>query len=340
MRSSAKRSTASSQAGIAATEQVFGHSENEAMGKLSATLIPSERSAEEGEIISEISKGQNAGEHALESIRYRKDGRPIHVSQTISPIEDARGRPIGVSIIARDITERKNLEREVLEITSREQQRIGRDLHDSLGQELTGLSYLAKSLVQKLAAAGSSQGEMAQTIMAGVGRALREVRSAVQGLVPVEVDAAGFMVALEKLVADTRNRCGIDCRIESPEDVSIDDNVLATHLYRIVQEAINNAVKHAHARQIVVRPESHDGTLKVTIEDDGVGIAEQAARNGGMGLKIMQYRAGVIDATLDVKTKEGKGTSIVCLIKNKPVEHRTDSSDHIHELEEPVHEAS
>jgi len=92
--------------------------------------------------------------------------------------------------------------------------------------------------------------------------------------------------------------------------------VLATHLFRIVQEAINNAVKHARARQIVVRPESLNGTLAVTVEDDGIGIAEHARQNGGMGLRIMQYRAGVIDAALDVHSTDAGGTAVVCLVKN------------------------
>jgi len=298
-------------------QQLFGYSETEAIGRVSAKLIPAELPAEEREIIAKFSQGIPAGENSLESIRSRKDGCTIHVSQAISPVEDARGRQVGVSIIARDISVRKNLERELLEITGREQQRIGRELHDSLGQELTGVSYLAKSLAQKLIAAGSPLGETAQTIITGIQQALREVRSAVQGLVPVEVDASGFMVALEKLCADTQSRCGIDCRIESSEPVQIDDNLVATHLYRIIQEAINNAVKHAQAGRIVVRPESRDGTLAVTVEDDGVGIANPGAQNGGMGLGIMRYRAGVINAALDVRTTDGKGTAVICLVKNK-----------------------
>jgi signal transduction histidine kinase len=124
------------------------------------------------------------------------------------------------------------------------------------------------------------------------------------------------MAALEKLAAETSVRCGIDCHVEGDDRLSIDDNVVATHLFRIVQEAINNAVKHAHPRQIVVRPELFNGTLSVTVQDDGVGIAGPASRNGGMGLRIMQYRAGVIDATLDVRRRDGQGTAVVCQVRN------------------------
>jgi len=302
-------------------ELVFGFAEAEAVGRESRALIPSQSEQDEQQIIQQIQKGQSPPEHALEAIRIRKDGHAIHVSQSVSPLEDSNGQRVGVSIIARDITARKNLEREVLEITGSEQQRIGRELHDSLGQELTGLSYLAKGLAQKLSAEESPQTGIAQTIADSVQRALREVRTAVQGLVPVEVDASGFMAALEKLAAETTARCGIDCRVEGDDRVSIDDNVVATHLFRIVQEAINNAVKHAQPRQILVRPELSNGTLRVTVQDDGVGIVPgTASRNGGgMGLRIMQYRAGVIDATLEVRRQAGHGTAVVCQIKTQSV---------------------
>lgn len=297
-------------------ERLFGYSEAEAIGRTSQEMIHFGRSPEEQQLIEQVGQGERAEDRAVETIRQRKDGTSIHVLQTISPVKDDRGRHVGVSIIARDVTERRNLEREVLESTGREQQRIGRELHDSLGQELTGLSYLAKSLAQKLNAHDNPHAETAHTIAAGIQQALCEVRSAVQGLVPVEVDGAGFMVALEKLAAQTQVNCGIDCRIDSREPVRIDDNVMATHLFRIVQEAINNAVKHAQARHIVVRPESSNGTLSVSVEDDGVGIPEQARHNGGMGLRIMQYRAGVIDAALDVHPTGAGGTAVVCLVKN------------------------
>jgi PAS domain S-box-containing protein len=298
-------------------EQLFGYSEAEALGKTSAEIVPSERPTEEQQIIASINRGEQLEECAFETIRVCKDRTSVHLLQTISPINDAQGRQVGVSIIARDITTRKNLEREVLESTGREQQRIGQELHDSLGQELTGLSYLAKSLTQKLAASDSPHEMTAQTIATGIQRALREVRSAVQGLVPVEVDSSGFMLALEKLTAQTQERCGIECRLDSREPLQVDDNVLATHLFRIVQEAINNAVKHSRARHIIVRPESRNGTLIVTVEDDGVGLGEHARRNGGMGLRIMQYRAGVIDATLEVRPANAGGTAVVCLVRNQ-----------------------
>jgi PAS domain S-box-containing protein len=299
-------------------EHVFGYAESEAMNRESRTLIPSQRDGDEQNIILQIQRGEAPPVDALEAIRLRKDGRPIHVSQVVSPLEDAEGRSVGVSIIARDITARRNLEREVLEITGNEQQRIGRELHDSLGQELTGLSYLAKGLQKKLVEDQSPQAAIAETITGSVQRALLEVRRAVQGLVPVDVDASGFMAALEKLAADTSARCGIDCRIEGRDQVRIDDNVVATNLFRIVQEAINNAVKHAQPRQILVCPDVSNGTLTVTVQDDGVGISSATpSQNGSHGLRIMRQRAGEIDATLEVRRREGGGTAVICQVKNQ-----------------------
>ncbi len=106
--------------------------------------------------------------------------------------------------------------------------------------------------------------------------------------------------------------------------------MVATHLFRIVQEAINNAVKHAQPRQILVRPELSNGTISVTVQDDGVGIGSgTSSRNGGMGLRIMQYRAGVIDATLEVRRRDGHGTSVVCQINNPaPAAHSDSTGNH------------
>ena len=125
------------------------------------------------------------------------------------------------------------------------------------------------------------------------------------------------MVALEQLAAQTQGRCGIECKIESPEPVRVDDNS-AGHASLPDRAGGDQQRGEAlpSARRIVVRSQSNNGTLSVTVEDDGVGIAEQAGRNGGMGLRIMQYRAGVIDAALDVRPSASGGTAVVCLVKN------------------------
>src|SRR5262249_43962310 len=144
----------------------------------------------------------------FETTRIRKDGRKIDISLSISPIKDASGKAIGASAIARDITEHKTLQREVLEIAALEQRRIGQDLHDGIGQELTGLTMLAQRLVGELTREERLQADMAAKIHKGLEQALSHVRAVSKGLVPVEVDAEGLMVALADLAARTNELHG------------------------------------------------------------------------------------------------------------------------------------
>jgi PAS domain S-box-containing protein len=294
-------------------ERIYGYSAEEAVGRPISMLHPAESADEGNKILERIRHGENV--EFDETMRVRKDGTQIYVALTVSPIQDANGQPVSASAISRDITERKNLEREILEATGREQQRIGRELHDSVGQELTGASYLAKSLSQKLNAKSLPETETAETIVSAIQQAIGEVRHAIKGLTPVEVDASGLTVALEQLTVNTQLRCGIDCRFECDRDVLIDDNNVATHLFRIAQEAINNAVKHAKAKHIVVNLGAENGCIKLEGRDDGVGITADLNRQMGMGLRIMKYRAGVIGATLDVSPGEEKGTVVCCTLK-------------------------
>jgi signal transduction histidine kinase len=214
----------------------------------------------------------------------------------------------------RHAVQRKRSEREVLEAITREQQRIGQELHDGLGQELTGLSYLARSLARKLAAKSLDEAATADTIANGMQRALREVRIAVKGLTPVEVDAQGLAVALRKLAATTSTRCNVDCYFEGDDSVRVRDNDVATHLFRIAQEATNNAVKHARARHIVIGLESQDDCLRLHVHDDGVGVSDDSDSSGGMGLRIMRYRAGTMGAKLNVQSHRDTGTVVTCTL--------------------------
>ena len=294
-------------------KRIYGYSAEEAVGRPISMLIPAESADEGNKILERIRHGENV--EFDETMRVRKDGTQMYVALTVSPIQDAKGQLVGASAISRDITERKNLEREILEATGREQQRIGRELHDSVGQELTGVSYLAKSLSHKLSAKSLPETETAETIVSAVQQAIGEIRHAIKGLTPVEVDAGGLTVALEQLAVTTQSRCGIDCRFECDRDVLIEDNNVATHLFRIAQEAINNAVKHAKAKHIVVNLGAENGCIKLEGRDDGVGIKTDLDRHLGMGMRIMKYRAGVIGAKLDVSPGEEKGTVVCCTLK-------------------------
>ncbi len=205
------------------------------------------------------------------------------------------------------------------EISAREQQRISRDLHDTVGQELTGLSYMAKSLTQKLAAGHHSEADAAASLVEGIQRTLSAVRDAIRGLTPVAVDANGLMAALAQLCGNTQQRCGVDCRFDCRSPVPLEDHNTARHLFHIAQEAVSNAVKHSQAHRIVVRLTDNGRRLSLSVRDNGVGIAQGADAAGGMGLRIMRYRAAMIGASLDIQPGSRRGAVVRCtLIRGGP----------------------
>jgi PAS domain S-box-containing protein len=223
-------------------------------------------------------------------------------------------RPVRSRGIALDVTERKQLEQEILEISNREQQRIGQDLHDGLCQQLVGIEFRNSVLVQQLA-----KEEEAKTEALRIGElirdATRQARLLAKGLSPVQLDAAGLMSALQELTSNTSKLFDVSCRFECPQPVLVADNTVATHLYRIVQEAISNAVKHGQARFIIVSLIGSADQSTLRIWNNGAEFPLGASAEGGLGLRIMQYRAEMIGATLKIASANGKGTTVECTFK-------------------------
>jgi PAS domain S-box-containing protein len=297
-------------------EMVFGYSRKEMSGTHISVLIPDDRKDEEPGILKKIRGGESVNHY--ETVRRRKDGRLIDISVTVSPIRDERGNIIGASKVARDITERKRLEKEIIEISNREQQRIGQDLHDGLCQELAGIELMCQVLGQKLAAKSKAESKQIGEIAQHIRDAISHTRQLAHGLSPVELEANGFMSALHELAANVQKLFHVECRIECPKPVLIRNNVFATHLYRIVQEAINNAVKHGNAKNIFVSLKPAGDRFALTVTDDGAGFSEKTKKSGGMGLHIMKYRASVLDAALEVRSNiDGLGTSVICVFRKK-----------------------
>src|SRR5271163_3957618 len=211
-----------------------------------------------------------------------------------------------------DITERKHLEKAILDISAREQRRIGQDLHDGLGQHLTGIAFMAKVHETKLAEKNRSETEDAAKIVKLVNEAIHKTRELARGLLPVVSDSQGLMSALELWAAEVEDLFGISCRFQCETPVLIDDDTVATHLYHIAQEAVNNAIKHGDAQKILIRLKAEQGRGKLAIKDDGKGIAESSASTQGMGLHIMNYRAGMIGGVLEVRQDVTRGTLVTC----------------------------
>lgn len=244
--------------------------------------------------------------------------RLIAWSSTMLP--GTNGTPNYIIATGIDITEREQLEKALLNISSREQRRIGQDLHDGLGQHLTGIAFMAKVHEAKLTEKRLSDAMDAAKLVRLVNEAIHKTRELARGLLPVVSEEQGLMSALQLWAAEVEDIFGISCRFECGIAVLIYDDAMATHLYHIAQESVNNAIKHGHARNILIRLTAENKRGILLIKDDGVGMAEGRGNGQGMGLHIMNYRAGMIDGTLEVAPDSVKGTTVTCIFPLKPGE--------------------
>lgn len=241
--------------------------------------------------------------------------RLIAWSSTVLPGSD--DTPNYIIATGIDITEREQLERALLNISAREQRRIGQDLHDGLGQHLTGIAFMAKVHEEKLAQKQVADAADAAKIVRLVNEAIHKTRELARGLLPVVSDEQGLMSALQLWAGEVEDLFGISCRFECAQAVLIDDVAMATHLYHVAQEAVNNAIKHGHPDNVVIRLTAADGCGKLLITDDGEGFQEGCSNTQGMGLHIMSYRAGMIGGRLEVRPAPARGTTVTCVFPMK-----------------------
>ena len=216
-----------------------------------------------------------------------------------------------ILVVVQDVSQRKQLESEIIEIANRERRRLGADLHDGLGQELTGISLMLRSLSKRAANAAFDASPELNEIIALVNHAIQSSRRMALGISPVTLERGGLLPALQTLIAWSRDSYNIDVRLRvSMRSPLIIGESAAAHLYLIVQEAINNAVRHGRARSIAVTLRTNRVLVSLSITDDGVGIAEITARGAGMGLKLMQYRSAMIGGVMRIKRLPQGGTRI------------------------------
>ncbi|WP_158277393.1 PAS domain-containing protein [Opitutus sp. ER46] len=211
-----------------------------------------------------------------------------------------------------DITQRKMIERELLRVSDVEKNRIGSDLHDGLGQYLTGISCLSAALRDKLSANQRSEAEEAATISSLVQEAIAQTRALARGLCPVQLETAGLDTALEDLTYQVQRMHNTDCRFVSAGTMPPCDSTVALHLYRIAQEAINNAVKHSGAQHITVTLDFSQENKVLRIEDDGCGFDPEVKHRPSSGLHLMPYRAAMIGGTLNITSQPSAGTTVEC----------------------------
>jgi signal transduction histidine kinase len=211
-----------------------------------------------------------------------------------------------------EIAMRERLQRELLQISEREQERVGHDIHDSLCQHLTGTALAAQVVAESLQSQDSAGRDDAVRVVELIEEGIVLARNLARGLNAVEVSNNGLMTALTDFASSTSDLFNISCRFECLEPVLVDDLTTAIHLFRIAQEAVGNAVKHGEAKDVVIRLENSRSERVLRVIDNGSGLPASPANGKGMGMRIMSYRSELIGARLDIRKRSPRGTEVTC----------------------------
>lgn len=211
--------------------------------------------------------------------------------------------------LKREMRRRRRLEREILTISGEVMERVGQDLHDGLSQKLAALSLLASALESRLSAESHTGAAAAHDLVRFLNEATVDAKEIARGLYPVELERNGLIPAMRELVSSSRRLFDMEISLRVNGAPAHEDPIKAIQVYRIVQEALGNALKHSHARLIAVQVECHGEQVAIEVTDDGVGLPEDLAGTPGMGIRIMRYRANMIEARLSADRME-KGTRV------------------------------
>jgi len=270
-----------------------------------------QRLASAAEALRQTNEELRTAEEALRArnteLSQARDQLEMRVIQRTAALSKANAE------LRRQIDERRRLEKELLDITEQERQRLGIDLHDDLGQQLMGLSFMVKGLEQKLEDESPSRAAEAQKIHTLVCKIIRHAHDLALDLTS-ELEGDSLPAALRQLAARVKNLFSVECHVESEGGSAPLPPAVAAHLYKIAQEALTNAVKHGKARRTAVRYIQEPQQIHLSIWNDGVPFQPEASHNGRMGLRIMSYRAHVVGGSLEVTSDEKEGTKVVCLL--------------------------
>ncbi len=299
-----------------AAEQIFGYKAREVIGKNVSVLMPSPHREQHDAYIGNYLRTGHAKIIGIgrEIAGRRKNGAIFPMDLSVSEVRLVDRRIF--TGFARDITERKRLEREILEISDREQRRIGHDLHDGLCQHLAGIELMSQVLEQKLAPQSKDAARRAGDIAKNVREAIGQTRSLARGLSPVTLESEGLASALHELAVNTEKLFNVRCRFDGDLLVTVPNHAVATHLFRLAQEAVSNAIKHGKARRISIHLKTDPGRIHLAVNDNGKGFPAEIPKSKGMGLRIMQSRTGMIGGTLTIERNAGGGTSVICSAPN------------------------
>jgi signal transduction histidine kinase len=267
----------------------------------------------------EMGRALTNGRSQDERWHLRKDGSPFWASGLLMGLNDENGKHLGFLKILRDRTNYKRAEdqareTEILRASEREQHRISQDLHDGLGQQLAGISCLSDTLKKDLADENSPRAAAAAKISRLLDDAVGLTRSLARGLQPVASEPHGLMSALDQMASQVSDLFKVSCRFECVQPVLVKDNAMATHLFRIAQEAVTNSIKHGRAQEIKIGLSGNSRRIVLTVGDNGAGLKKSEARRKGLGLRIMKHRAEVMGGALRVQKNNEGGVDVVCTV--------------------------
>ncbi len=293
-----------------AFDHIFGRRRGELIGQRLNTLSDSDATDDDGlgDLAVLVGKRDSV---PLEFEGKHGNGSHLAVAGVLSRF-DVAGNNRYLAVL-QDVSERKALERAILEAANREQYRIGNDLHDGLGQELTGIALMLKGVATRMAKEHPAVLPDIDSIARLVSNAVESTRALARGLSPVNLERGGLIDALEGLAMHARDLYGTKVsfvhRLRSTAQISAE---LGNHFYRIAQEAVTNAVRHGQARSIAIQLGVSRGKIRMSVSDDGRGMPPDALDATGMGLKIMQHRARISGGTVHFESPADGGVRIVC----------------------------
>ncbi|WP_419661629.1 two component system sensor histidine kinase [Desulfosarcina variabilis str. Montpellier] len=287
--------------------RTFGYELADCLGKKMDHFVPPENWEETHRMISAVIANETLS--SIPTRRYTKSGTTVEVTVSGATYRNRNGELDGSVIILRDVTQSRKLEKQMMEIGDQVRRRIGQDLHDDLCPHLIGIQGLSTVLTENLREVASPSLALAEKVVELNQSAIEKSRRLARGLCPVHLVAHGLFVALVDIARHTEAVFDLVCRVKGDEQVVVADNTVATHLYYIAQEAVQNAVKHSDASRIEISLTEDESRIYLSISDNGHGLPRHL-ESSGIGLQIMQYRANIIGAVFKIVSPPDAGTTI------------------------------
>ena len=295
-------------------ERIYGYNETEAINMYISRIIPGHKQDEMIPLAERMLKGENIEFFATQ--RLTKNNQILDVSITATLLKDENGKPFAFTTTERDMTERRLLEKEILDIAEREREQIGQEIHDGMGQILTGIAVMCKGLALKLKGKSPEEMEDALVISKLANKAIAQTRDLAKMLYPIDIQTGGLISALKTLASNAERTMGITCRFRCGKSVSVKNLVEAKQLYRIVQEAITNAIRHGKATNVDIKLNLTKKGTVLSIENDGLDFPKLSSNKKGFGLRIMEYRTDLIGGSIDIRKGDKGGTIVICVFPN------------------------